>query len=171
MLSKYQENFASLTAEEAALLSRHIARATGDESFRSDSGEHIFRHAKNIGMTHAAVVLAVAPDPSPEAVVLLEKLVGKPIVRPEQAAPERAAPRAPRTPAPRGNARRGVDPRVIDSVKPNPKKPSSASWARYELYRVGMTVDEFVAAGGTTADVKWDLDKGFITIREEEPSK
>lgn len=41
-------------------------------------------------------------------------------------------------------------------VKENPKRPSSTSHARFELYRNGMTVDQFLAAGGVTGDLAWD---------------
>lgn len=57
-----------------------------------------------------------------------------------------------------------LDPRVITQVVPNPKKPGSKAHARYALYREGMTVTEFMAAGGTSADVKYDADHGFIRV-------
>ena len=167
MLSKYQSNFASLTQEEASLVAHHMARVTGEVYDPTIDGPTLYDRLSTAQFSQAQVILAVAPDPSPEAVVVLEKLVGRPIKR--ELPQEPAAQRKPRAPsAPRGAARRGNDPRVVATVAPNPKKPSSASWARYELYRVGMTVDEFVAAGGTTADVKWDLEKGFITLAEPE---
>lgn len=56
------------------------------------------------------------------------------------------------------------DQRVIKSVKPNPKREGAAAHARYNLYRVGMTVAEFIKAGGTSADVSWDARKGFIEL-------
>lgn len=46
----------------------------------------------------------------------------------------------------------------------NPKKPNSKSYERFALYRSGMTVTEFVNAGGTAADVKWDAQRGFINV-------
>jgi hypothetical protein len=49
-----------------------------------------------------------------------------------------------------------TDPRVIVSVLPNPKRPGSASFDRYALYRVGMTVDEAIAAGVKREDIAWD---------------
>lgn len=163
MLSKYQPNFHSLTPTEAALVAGHIARIVAPASIGAATGatgDHLFAACQHFGLTQAQVILAVAPDPSPEAVVALEKLVGKPIVR-EAPKPKKPAPSAPR---PRGASVRGSDKRVVLTVVPNPKKAGSASAARYDLYRVGMTVDQFVAAGGTTADVKWDTEKGFITL-------
>lgn len=162
MLSKYQPNFASLTQAEAALVARHVVRVAGDPL---DHSRNLYDQLQERGFTQAQVILAVAHDPSPEAVVVLEKLVGKPISR-ESEKPQIAA-RPPSAPRAKGAAVRGTDKRIITSVAPNPKKEGSASHARYALYTVGMTVDEFVAAGGTTADVKWDLSKGFIALGDQ----
>lgn len=46
----------------------------------------------------------------------------------------------------------------------NPKRPGSAAHARFDLYKPGMTVDEFLAAGGWRADISWDLRQGFIEV-------
>jgi hypothetical protein len=60
---------------------------------------------------------------------------------------------------------------VITHVAPNPKKGKSA--ARYsQFYKVGITVEQFVAsykAAGfngmlARADLRWDLQHGFITL-------
>ena len=56
------------------------------------------------------------------------------------------------------------DPRVIMTVKDNPKTPGSKAHARYALYQVGMTVDEFLKAGGRRPDINYDLNHGFITV-------
>lgn len=168
MLEKYRPNFESLTQREAALVASHVSRVSGDENFACDDGSLLYQRLENMSWNHAQVVLAVAPDPSPEAVVALEKLVGRPIVR--EPMPERqkrvSAPRDPS--APRGAARRRDDDRVIGYVAPNPKKPGSASHTRYQLYEVGKTIGDFLRAGGTTADVAWDIERGFVKIRETE---
>lgn len=49
-------------------------------------------------------------------------------------------------------------------VEANPKKPSSASYARFDLYQDGMSVAEALEAGITTADIKYDIAKGFISV-------
>jgi hypothetical protein len=60
---------------------------------------------------------------------------------------------------------------VITGFVPNPKKGKSA--VRYgQFYKVGLTVDQFVAAykaanlPGVLArnDLRWDLQHGFITL-------
>ena len=63
-------------------------------------------------------------------------------------------------------------------VTENPKR--GASKDRYDAYKSGQTVDEFIAAGGTRGDVNWDIAHGFITVeivaapekvKEEKPAK
>jgi hypothetical protein len=49
-------------------------------------------------------------------------------------------------------------------VDKNPKRPTAAAYARFELYRNGQTAGEFLAAGGTKADLSWDRVHGFIQI-------
>ena len=46
----------------------------------------------------------------------------------------------------------------------NPKRAATASYDRYEHWVVGRTVAECIAAGMLGADVKWDTDKGFVTL-------
>lgn len=163
MISKYLPHFQSLTPAEAELVAHHVSRVLTEDSVPASDGHSLYDYLAARGFTQAQVILAMASDPSPEAVVVLEKLVGKPIQR-EQ--PRSTAPRTPAQPRPKGAAVRSTDPRTIVSVAPNPKKVGSASHARYALYEVGMTVSQFVAAGGTTADVAWDTNKGFIVLGE-----
>jgi len=57
------------------------------------------------------------------------------------------------------------DPRVIVSVvEKNPKIPSTKAYDRFSLYRVGMTVSEYISIGGTPADIVHDVGKGFIVV-------
>lgn len=53
---------------------------------------------------------------------------------------------------------------VVTKDKKNPKREGSASHARFALYFGAKTVGEFVAAGGTRADLRWDLEHGFVKI-------
>lgn len=45
----------------------------------------------------------------------------------------------------------------------NPKRAGSASADRFNLYKAGQTLQEATDAGCSAADLKWDLDHGFIT--------
>lgn len=49
-------------------------------------------------------------------------------------------------------------------VKENPKREGSSSFDRYELYRSCKTVADFITAGGTAADVRYDAAKGYIQV-------
>lgn len=48
-------------------------------------------------------------------------------------------------------------------VKENPKRAGAA--ARFALYKNGITIAEYVAAGGTLADVRWDVKQDFISVK------
>lgn len=176
MLEKYQPNFAALSPEAEALVASALLRR--HPSLPSYTRGSLFRVCAEAGLDQADVVCAVAADSSPLAVQAMEILAGIPVTvghpclkgpspksapAPVVGAEPRPAP-APREPR---ATRTGVtDPRVIVSVVPNPKRPGSASHARYELYRVGMTVDEAIAAGVKREDIAWDSasSRGFIAL-------
>uniref|UniRef100_A0A7S3NP64 PHD-type domain-containing protein n=1 Tax=Aureoumbra lagunensis TaxID=44058 RepID=A0A7S3NP64_9STRA len=46
----------------------------------------------------------------------------------------------------------------------NPKKPGSQSYERYENYKNAKTVGEFLMLGGTRADLRNDIPRGFIFL-------
>lgn len=83
--------------------------------------------------------------------------------RKQPAAKPASAPKAAKPAAPRKGQ---ADTRVITYVAPNPKK--GASRERYAKYRVGMTVDEALAAGLLRGDIAWDSDpkRGFIKLSD-----
>lgn len=49
-------------------------------------------------------------------------------------------------------------------VDHNPKRKGSRSYDEFNLYRDGMTVNEWFQVGGSRASLKWDADKGFIEL-------
>lgn len=49
-------------------------------------------------------------------------------------------------------------------AKENPKREGSDGYKRFELYRKNKTVGAFLKAGGTAADLRWDVEKGFIKV-------
>ena len=49
-------------------------------------------------------------------------------------------------------------------VKENPKRKGSESAKRFSLYGKAKTVVEFLKAGGTTSDIRWDADHKFIRV-------
>ena len=71
---------------------------------------------------------------------------------------------------PKTAGKRGPAPEYADSVKltkwvANPKKAGSASYARYGMYAGSKTVGEFLAAGGTRADLRWEIEHGHVEIK------
>ena len=48
----------------------------------------------------------------------------------------------------------------------NPKREGTKAYSAFSLYRDGMTCAEFIAAGGSKADLSWDRSHGFISISE-----
>jgi nicotinamide riboside kinase len=47
---------------------------------------------------------------------------------------------------------------------PNPKRNKTLARKRYDLYVVGMTVAEYIAAGGRSGDVNHDIAEGYIAV-------
>ena len=45
----------------------------------------------------------------------------------------------------------------------NPKREGTSSRARYETYKAATTFEEYHALGGTTQDLAWDLEHGFVS--------
>lgn len=50
------------------------------------------------------------------------------------------------------------------NTQTNPKRPSGKAHKRFESYLGAHTVDDYLAAGGTIADLKYDNAKGYLTI-------
>jgi hypothetical protein len=46
----------------------------------------------------------------------------------------------------------------------NPKRNNTLSRERFALYRTGMTVAEYIQAGGRSGDVNHDAAEGYITL-------
>ena len=174
MLTKYQPNFSALDSDCAGLLADALLRRYPD--FGRVDPHQVYTRCEEMSIDHADVVMSLAHDGSPLAVRTLETLVGKPIERgwpclsgkppaPKVGEAPAIVPREKAQRAPRGSVR---DPRIIVEVAPNPKKPGSASFDRFALYRVGMSVDEAIAAGVKREDIAWDSDtkRGFIKLGE-----
>lgn len=172
MITTYEPRFAALSPADAAYLAqaiqrRHPDQFTAEQGGPYESGEELMHHCDACGLDHADVIMSLSTDGTAQGVAVIETLLGQPIQRPTQGQtgidpatnqPRTAAPRQPRTP------RRTTDPRVVTSVAPNPKKPGSKSHARYELYTTGATVTSLLSQGLTVADIKWDTERGFVTL-------
>lgn len=49
-------------------------------------------------------------------------------------------------------------------VTENPKRKNTLAFQRYALYVTGMTVADYIAAGGRTGDVLYDVAEGYISL-------
>jgi hypothetical protein len=61
---------------------------------------------------------------------------------------------------------RGMPEEAVITVltESNPKRPGSASFERFNLYRSGMSVGDFLRAGGKREDISWDRAHEFIRL-------
>jgi hypothetical protein len=57
------------------------------------------------------------------------------------------------------------DAKVKVLAKGNPKTKGSASYKRFAKYKSGMTVAAALKAGITRGDLRWDVERAFISIR------
>lgn len=176
MLTKYQSNFAALSPDAEALVASALLRRHPNLPPYIPGG--LFRICEEAGLDQADVVCAVASDSSPLAVQAMEVLAGIPVTvgqpcltpKPKTVAPQKSVEGSPapvREPKPARAPRVGVtDPRIITAVVPNPKRPGTASFDRFALYQVGMSVDEAIAAGVKREDIAWDSapSRKFITL-------
>ena len=55
---------------------------------------------------------------------------------------------------------------ILKIVDGNPKREGSAAHARFELYVSGMTVGEFIRAGGLIGDIYWDISRAYIVVSD-----
>ena len=51
-------------------------------------------------------------------------------------------------------------------VHHNPKKLGTAAHARFEAYRGSTTVAQFFAHGGAKGDLRYDMEKGYVSVKK-----
>ena len=175
MIPRHAARFSDLQPAQATRLARTLGflDPTDEEPV---SGTTLYEMCTAAGTSHAEVILCLSSSPDPEAVLIVETLMGRPIDvrrRGESAYdpvtgrlldPKNGSSR------PAGNARSSasrprVDNRVVVSVAPNPKKPGSASHTRYEAWAVGKTVSQCLTDGLSGADVRHDTEHGHVVLR------
>lgn len=166
MLTKYQPRFDELQPDQVALIAEALSIDPPPAS-----GAELYAHCDSAGHGQATVIMALARDRSVSACRTMETLIGKPIevCHPCLSGPDPRQSGNPgqKTPTKSGQRARTApksDPRVIVAVVPNPKRPGSASFDRFKVWAVGKTVNECFAEGLGSADLKWDSERGFITL-------
>jgi hypothetical protein len=48
----------------------------------------------------------------------------------------------------------------------NPKRQNTLAYDRFDLYKSGMTVAEYLEQGGRSGDINHDVEMGFISLSE-----
>ena len=56
------------------------------------------------------------------------------------------------------------DAKIQICVPKNPKREGCEGWRRFNLYKNGMKIRDFLSAGGKTIDLDWDRERGFIAV-------
>lgn len=51
-------------------------------------------------------------------------------------------------------------------VEENPKRQNTAAYDRFALYETGMTIAEYIDAGGRSGDIHHDMTAGYIELSE-----
>ena len=54
---------------------------------------------------------------------------------------------------------------IYKKVDANPRREGAIGWHSWNLIKKGMTVAEYIDAGGRMKDLRWDIAKGYIEVR------
>lgn len=117
------------------------------------SGPALFEACWAASLHHAEVVMSLAREHTVLIEEAIETLIGHPITR-----------RRVELEVVRRHRTRRSDPRTITVLVENPKKPGSLAHALFSIYMTGMSVDDFIRAGGTRAAIRYDSEHGFISL-------
>jgi hypothetical protein len=166
---RYHEAFCTLTAEQLSCCLDGLRKTRADTPDITDP-EEFLGYCIEQHISQAEVVMGLAKQFTVHAVTATEHLIMKPIDRRTQTEVERERqalkPRAIAAPV---SAREATqDTRVIRILSETcPKRPGTKAHDLWQLYRDGMTVAEFLAAGGTRAALMWDQERAFIRLDAE----
>lgn len=187
MLPRYITLFSRLTPRESLLLWARLRQTGLLQTAPPDGLTGRALGEACVSLMHSEVVTSIVDRPEPHWCDILDKLLDKPVylcASGETGEPESREDAVPvlypvghRRGEPLGTgripyrimSRVRVEPKkdrrvVVYVQRPNPKRPGSASRDRYDLYREGMEVTEFLMLGGTMGDVVHDSKKGLIRL-------
>ena len=170
---RYHEAFCTLSPDMLACCVSGL-RATRPDIPEIPDGEEFLGYCIAEHVSQAEVVMSLAHQHSVAAVLATEHLIMKPIDRrtASQVDAERRAANPRAIAAPVSAREATTDQRVIRVlVETNPKRRGTSAHDRFALYRDGMTVAQFLAAGGTRGDLTWDQERAFIRLApaDEQP--
>lgn len=174
--------FAALTSEQIERVGKCVERAYGKPmngfaDWSIPTGSDLFYACQTIGFDQAQVVLALAAESDIIGRGAIECLVGKPIapwIPPSLSwhtpgplplplpHKKKAVLKVPIVNTPK--AAFGADLRVLISKADNPKTKGSLAWTRYELWKIGDTVQAARARGVTLSSVQKDINRGWLVL-------
>ena len=64
----------------------------------------------------------------------------------------------------KGTYKYDKDSRIQICVDKNPKREGCGGWKRFNLYKTGLKIRDFLASGGKTIDLDWDRERGFVAV-------
>jgi hypothetical protein len=115
----------------------------------------------------ALAAAAKSPTYTQEFIMAKKEVAPATTAQPAKAAPKvKAAPAAgaPKAPAVAREPKIPATAKIVWLVKENPKRAGTASHERFEQYFGTKTVEAFLAAGGTRADLANDTTKEYMSI-------
>lgn len=143
------------------------------------TGHYASSEAKRL-LTRIAKGAEDAPESETGDSEMIEKKTRTKRTRKVKAAEEAEAPKARRsrrikvveekkevkesTPKTSRRARFTEDQVITLLVNENPKRKGTMAWAKWEIYEDGMTVGEYLEAGGKRSTLNYDVEKGYIEI-------
>lgn len=165
---RYHEAFCTLSEEQLSCCLAGLRRTRSDVPETMEP-EEFLGFCIDQHISQAEVVMALAHQHTVAAVTATEHLIMKPIDRRTASQVERerqaANPRAIAAPVSAREAT--VDTRLIRILAEScPKRPGTKAHDLWQLYRDGMTVAQFLAAGGTRAALMWDQERAFIRLAD-----
>lgn len=173
ILPRYEEAFASLSPDELQCCVEDLAVDHPElyELGDLEDGLQLLQYCRDSGISQAEVILCMRRDTRLPAIGAVERLLMRPIDRRSPAEVERerdaARPRPVPVAPPRSTTTLQSDDRVIRVlVTENPKRVGSKSHDRFRLYRDGMSVGDYIRAGGSMADLVWDSQRSFIRVED-----
>lgn len=164
---RYHEAFCTLLPSQLTCCIEALRSTTRPGIADTGDPEEFLGWCISEHVSQAEVVMSLAQDHRVEAVTATEHLIMKPIDRRTASEVEKERrltnPRAIAAPV---SAREATtDTRIIRILcEGNPKRRGTAAHDRFAYYRDGMTVAEFLQAGGTRGDLSWDQERCFIRL-------
>ena len=123
------------------------------------------RRVKKVEATEPEAPKAPAAEPeAPKAEAPAPKPKGKKAAKAKKPAKRRKAGQSKVARGLSGRSSIASTAKITLCVGVNPKRHKSKARERFDLYKDGMTVEQFVAAGGLLDDIRWDVKHEFISL-------